>query len=395
MKKQTSIIKLIYFLKFFADAIFSGYLSMYFEKFFSRFSFEYGLLLGIIPFCALLGNFIWGSLSKGSNKNLLLIKIILSLESFAMIIFVSLGKDFISLLICTILFGLFNSPCFTMQDGLSSAYSKQEKTSYPSIRYMGSSGYLVALLTGSVLLNVFYNNYMFIFIISIILNIICLIMWFFIKPLNISNETIKDKIKFIDVIKNKTFILYFIAYLLIIGSNNVADSFLFSRLKEVNVTESTYSLIFASEIFIEIIVLILSDKFIKEDKYLLVLKVSSIILFLRAFLFGFNLPLNILIFIAPFRGIGWGGFLSVHLLLLRKVVSNKLVTKAISLLTIFLSLINGLMTIIGPSIYQAISLPYFYLLLSTLIFIGIIILITMKFNFKEDIGENLDEVKNI
>ena len=60
--------------------------------------------------------------------------------------------------------------------------------------------------------------------------------------------------------------------------------------------------------------------------------------------------------------------------------TNKLITKAISILTIFLSLFNGIMTIVAPLIYNAISLPGFYLLLSSIIFIGIMILLFIKFN---------------
>ena len=382
MNKQSNFIKIIYFIKFFADAIFTGYLTMFFEQSFSRNTWEYGILLGVIPFCALTGNFIWGLLSKNVSKNLFLIKIILSLESIFMIVLMSNNKDFISLLISTILFSLFNSPCFTMQDGLASIFSKKENTNYPSIRYMGSTGYLCALLVGSLLLRLFSNNFVYIFIFAVILNIICLVLWFFIKPFkDVEKEEVK-KIKFTEVLKNKTFVLYFISYLLIIGSNSVADSYLFSRFKEVNIEESIYSLIVASEVLIEIIVMVLINKFIKEDKYVLILKIAVSVIFLRTVLFGFDLPLIALMFAASLRGIGWGGFIAVHLMIVRKIVSNNLVTKAISILTILYSLFNGVVTIVAPSIYNNISLPGFYLLLSITMLIGIIILMFIKFDFK-------------
>ena len=339
MKKQSDYIKIIYFIKFFADAIFSGYLSMYFASKIDRFSFEYGILLGIIPFCALIGNFIWGLFSKNLKKNLLLIKIIISLESVTMLLFITIDNNFISLLISTILFGLFNSPCFSMQDGIGSTYSKEENVQYQSIRYMGSCGYLLSLIVGAGLITLF---------------------------------------------KNKTFVSYFIAYVLIIGCSNVADSYLFSRLLEENIQEYQYSLVFASEVLLEIIVLILSTKFLKEKNYVIFLKISVIILCLRSILLSLNLPLPFLIGFACLRGIGWGGFLSVHILILRKIVSNKLITKAITLLTIALSLVNGLMTIFGTKIYSFLGINNFYLLLGGIQLIGVIIILIMKFNFKED-----------
>ena len=99
MKKQSNYLKIIYFIKFFADALFSGYLSMFFASKIDRFSFEYGVLLGVIPFCALIGNFLWGSLSKNVKRNLLLIKIVLCLETLTMILFTLTSKSFYSLLI--------------------------------------------------------------------------------------------------------------------------------------------------------------------------------------------------------------------------------------------------------------------------------------------------------
>lgn len=374
MKKQTNKIKIIYFLKFFADALFMGYLAMYFATFFDRYSLEYGILLGVIPFCSLIGNYLWGLFSKNVQRNLLIIKIIGSLELLSLILFISLEKNFVVLLLLTILVSLFNSPYFSIQDGLGSSFSNKEGVKYNSIRILGSTGYLCALAFGAVLIKIFKEEYRYIFFIAALIYLTCIIIWFSVKPFDDLSSTEKTKVKYIEVLKNKYFILYFVAYILIIGGNNVADSYLYSRLSEVNISSANYSLVFASEILLEIIVSWVIIKFVNQKHYLLVLKISVLFMFLRAFLFGFNLPLKALIFVAPLRGIGWGGFISVHLITLRKIVSAKLVTKSISLLAVALSFVNGLFTVFGTSIYSQISLPGFYLLLSGAIFIGIIIL---------------------
>ena len=82
----------------------------------------------------------------------------------------------------------------------------------------------------------------------------------------------------------------------------------------------------------------------------------------------------------PMWGIGWGGFIAVNLIILRKIVSSSLIVKAISLLTIALSVVNGVITISGTSVYSVISLPYFYLLLSGVMLIGIIIMNLINFD---------------
>ena len=56
----------------------------------------------------------------------------------------------------------------------------------------------------------------------------------------------------------------------------------------------------------------------------------------------------------------------------------------ITLLTIALSLVNGLMTLFGTKIYSLLGINNFYWLLGGIQLIGIIIIFVMKFKFKED-----------
>jgi len=378
MKKPINFIRTIYFFKFFADALVSGYLSMYFLTFFDKYSYQYGVLLGVIPFCALIGNFIWGALSKDVKRNLLLIKIIGSLELLSLLFFIGLGRNFITLLIFTIAISLFNSPVFSFQDGLSSAYAKKDNISFTSVRIMGSLGYLFALASGAGLIYLFKENFLLIFIISSVIYLMCIILWFFIKPFDNTIDSKETKIKFSQVLSNKIFLLYFIAYILIISMNNVGDSFLFARLSDKGLSSSGYSLVFASEIFLEVITSFLIIKFVKEKHFLITLKLATIVIFLRLLLFSFNFPLGLLIAFAPLRGIGWGAFISLHIIVLRKIVSAPLLTKAITMLAIPVSLFNGLFTIFGPTIYQQCGLNIFYLILATICAVGVSLLLFLK-----------------
>lgn len=383
MLRPIKTIKTIYFLKYFADALFCGYMSMYFATFFDKFSWQYSVLLGVIPFCTLAGNFFWGYFSKGVSRNLFLLRIVLVLEWTGLMLFTFFGTDFVSLLIFTIFFSLFNSPYFTLEDGLSAAYTKRAEASYTSVRVMGSCGYLAALVAGSGLLWLFKENFRIIFSISALLYVICFVLWFFIRPFQDVSEEEKKKVQFREVLKNRVFLLYFVAYLLILGGSGVADSYLYARMSEAGIGASAYSLVFGSEVLLEILSMAAVLKFVREEQYLLVLKISVAFLFLRTFLMGFSFPLPVLIAIAPLRGIGWGCFLATHLIIVRKVVSSKLIVKAISLLGIALAVVNGIFTLCGTSIYSRISLPGFYFLLSCFMFIGIIILYSIRFRFQE------------
>ena len=111
---------------------------------------------------------------------------------------------------------------------------------------MGSCGYLLALALGAGAIYIFKENYQIIFFIAGIIYLICLAIWFFVEPFDNLTIEEKDKIKFREVLKNKYFLLYFLAYIFIIGSNNVADSYLFARMSIVNVNSSIYSLVLIS-----------------------------------------------------------------------------------------------------------------------------------------------------
>ena len=321
---------------------------------------------------------------KNITKNLKLVKLVLILELIGLLLFTFFGGNFITLLIFTIFVSLFNSPYFTLQEGIGSYFSKRENKSYTGIRMTGSSGYLVALVVGAGLIKLFNENFKIIFVIAGVLYLICLLLWFTISK--IENEDTKEeiaKIKFSEVFKNKTFILYFIAYLLIIGCHSIADTYHFARLSLNNIDPSTFSLVNAVCVLIEVVTMFCILKFVKEDKYFVVLKISVLFLFLREFFLGSNASLPFLIVFTSLRGLGWGGFLAAHVIVLRRIVSSKLLVKAISILTITQGLINGLVTIFGTSIYNVISIPYFYLLLSFVTLIGIIVLYTIKFKFEK------------
>src|SRR5574344_1515681 len=74
-KGNVAFFKGEYFLIYFADALFTPFLALYFTAI-GFTSFEKGILLGLIPFCLFLGDILFGKLATSYKKNLLLIKIL-------------------------------------------------------------------------------------------------------------------------------------------------------------------------------------------------------------------------------------------------------------------------------------------------------------------------------
>ena len=167
-------INLVYLSAFFGDALFSPFIALYLI---SRGFLDYqrGILLAVIPICTIIGNFIYGKLSSSLKKNFTLLKI-LSLINAVVIICFGLTSNFYLLLILTILFGLHNSPYFSMQDGVGVNLCEKEKKIYSRTRMFGSLGYCVALLSGSYLVSLF--DYTYIFIISGVFFLLIIIIHF-------------------------------------------------------------------------------------------------------------------------------------------------------------------------------------------------------------------------
>ena len=160
--KNVRKINLVYLSSFFGDALFTPFIALYYISIgFS--DFQRGILLALIPISTIVGNFIYGKLSNKLTRNIRLLKL-LGLMNALIIILIGFIKNYYVLLFLTALFGLNNSPYFSMQDGVGVSLCEQEKKIYSRTRMFGSIGYCLALISGSYLVDLF--NYTIIFIIS-------------------------------------------------------------------------------------------------------------------------------------------------------------------------------------------------------------------------------------
>ena len=375
--KNVRKINLVYSSAFFGDALFSPFIALYLISIgFS--DYERGILLAVIPICTIIGNFIYGKLSSSLKRNFFLLKILSLVNSLVIILF-GLTKDFYLLLILTILFGLHNSSYFSIQDGVGVTICEEEKKIYSRTRMFGSLGYCIALLSGSYLVSLL--DYRYIFIIAgtffFLINVIAL----FIK-LPVQEKIIeKEDIKYKDLFKNKTFVLYSLFYLLVNGIWVIGEAYTSTYFNYLEVKDSTYSLMYGIQVGIEIVVIFICSLLIKKKFNIkLLLLISCIAISLRYLLLGTNLsPLTLMIITSLLRGIGWGGFLSSHLLLVKKVLGISLTTKGITFLAIITNLLGSIGNFFAPYIYLNISFRWLYLIFGFIQIIGTIILSRINF----------------
>ena len=330
--------------------------------------------MAIIPIATILGNLIYGKLSGKLKRNINLVKI-LSLVNAIVIILFGLTKNFYVLLALTTLFGLHNSPYFSLEDGVGVALCEKENKIYSRTRMFGSIGYCLALLSGSYIVTLL--NYTYIFLIAgfffLLINVIAL----FIKVSQEENETnVNKKASFKDLFKNKTFIFYSIFYLLLNGMWVIGESYLSTYFNYLNVSDSQYSLMYGVQVGIEILVIFILSKVLDKFKNTSVLLLLSCIVILsRYLLLGTNLPATSLMVITSIlRGIGWGAFLSSHLPVVKKILGIDLTTKGITCLVMMANLLGSIGNLVAPYIYTSLSLQWLYLIFGFIQFIGTLIL---------------------
>lgn len=381
--KNVRKINLIYLFAFFGDALFSPFIALYLiSKGFS--DYQRGFLLAIIPFLTILGNLIYGKFSSKLKKNLMLVKILACINSLVIILY-GLVSNYYLLIGLTVLFGLHNSPYFSMQDGVGVNLCEQEKKIYSRTRMFGSLGYCIALLLGSFL--VLKINYTLLFIIAGFFFLLVNLVSLFIKLPNEEQEEIKvEKVSYKELFKNNKYLLYCLFYILVNGIWVIGESYVSTYFNYLGITDSQFSLMCAIQVGVEIVTIFIISKMKNNDKYLKTILLSSCIVnFSRYILMGFNINyLVIYISSAVLRGIGWGGFLSSHLLIVKKIVGINLTTKAITFLAIIANTLGSLGSLVAPYIYTSLSLQWLYLIFGLIQMVGTCVLLFINIKTKEE-----------
>ena len=166
----------------------------------------------------------------------------------------------------------------------------------------------------------------------------------------------------------------------------IGESYVSTYFNYLGITDSQFSLMCAIQVGVEIVTIFIISKMKNNDKYLkTILLISCIVNFSRYILMGFNINyLVIYISSAVLRGIGWGGFLSSHLLIVKKIVGINLTTKAITFLAIIANTLGSLGSLVAPYIYTSLSLQWLYLIFGLIQMVGTCVLLFINIETKEE-----------
>jgi len=386
---ETFKFKLFYFIRFFGDAFFYPFMSIYFiSKGMSEDNL--GIILAITPITTILVNPLWNYLVKDSKISRIVLQVMTVIEGVIIILITKVtGFELVALLIGLIAF--FCSPYVSIQDGFTATYCNKNKIEYSSIRIYASIAYVVATLMAGYLGSFF--GYDILFMVAGIFFALTALITIWIKPI----EPIKDvshpqpKRDIHSLLRNRDFYKYLIFYVIVIGSVRIGDSFFGVYItSDLGLSSIGYGWVYSAFVLVEVIVLrfmSLRGNLYKEKNLMIIATVTFIIRFLIYFI---EAPLEIIIIATLLRGVAWGIILYVHIKYVINIVKLENVTTAILIITLLFSIFTGIGNFFTGTFVRINGYPVLYLILSLLITIGFIsfLAFTPKLRSSETVHQN-------
>lgn len=367
--KNYYYLKFIFFLRYFADAMFYSFTALYLTS--------VGLKEGIIGNIAsittitcLVVNPIWSIIAKNNRISRILLLVLSILEGTIIILYGNINVVS-ALMVFTCLMAIAAGPYYNLLDGYAVGFCELHHKEYSKLRVMGSIAYVVGTPLSGVLID--WIGYGLVFGISGILFILTGILTVFLKRITLQDGNGQEKRRdFKKILKNKWFIVYVIAYILIVIVSGLGDNYislLFTKVK--GLSTSAYSFVSCGILLCEVLTIFVLGKAFSKANPVKLMLFSGLVFFLRSFIVSFtDLPLWVLIPAACLRGIGWGTFLFFHLKYVLKQVGVENVTTAVILLSVCSSLVQFLMNNSIGYIIEATGYGFTYRLLASIILVS-------------------------
>ena len=373
MIQETFKFKLFYFVRYFGDAFFYPFMSLYFiSKGVTE--AQLGLILAITPIVTILVNPLWTFLAKDMRAIRFILKTMTLIEGILIITLTQVsGFEFYALIIGLI--ALLCSPFISIQDGFTATFANQNNIEYTSIRIQASISYVIALVLAGIV--VVYLGYAILFSIAGGMFILTMLIVMWIKPFKEESQrqsAPKRDIK--ALLRNKEFYKYLVFYTLMIGAVRVGDSFFGVYMTSVKGLDTIqYGLLYAAFVLVEVIfirILINKGQLISEKKLMIV---SAALFLFRFVAYSLIDDLVALAIITMLRGVAWGIFLFANVRYVVKIVKVENVTSAIMILTLTFSVFTAIGNFLFGKLLKTLDYSWLYLILAGIICLGFAVIL--------------------
>lgn len=333
-KKNYFLISLIYFLIFISNALFLSFFQIFLaSKGFNE--SKIGIISSITPLLCIIANPLCSLIGK-NNKRIRYLLLALSVLEAIVILLVYKVNEFSLLILVMCLVAIIDPPLFVILDSYTSSLVKENDLNFSYIRIVGTFSYALGTFISGLIIENF--GYSLLFISASILMIISSIVILFLKE-NKNNEE-REKGDFKRLLSNKNFLIIGIYFIFILSFASLGDTYISIYLtNELSLKESGFGLVSSLWVVIELLVVLILNKFnIKNEKLLLI--IMGISYLSRLLFMGLEVSLPLAIFGALLRGVGMGINIYLYVPLIIKLVKGSNISSALLLIALFKSILS-------------------------------------------------------
>ena len=333
-KKNYFLISLIYFLIFISNALFLSFFQIFLASKGLNES-KIGIISSITPLLCIIANPLCSLIGK-NNKRIRYLLLALSVLEAIVILLVYKVNEFSLLILVMCLVAIIDPPLFVILDSYTSSLVKENDLNFSYIRIVGTFSYALGTFISGLIIENF--GYSLLFISASILMIISSIVILFLKE-NKNNEE-REKGDFKRLLSNKNFLIIGIYFIFILSFASLGDTYISIYLtNELNLKESGFGLVSSLWVVIELLVVLILNKFnIKNEKLLLI--IMGISYLSRLLFMGLEVSLPLAIFGALLRGVGMGINIYLYVPLIIKLVKGSNISSALLLIALFKSILS-------------------------------------------------------
>ena len=333
-KKNYFLICLIYFLIFISNALFLSFFQIFLvSKGFNE--GKIGIISSITPLLCIIANPLCSLIGK-NNKRIRYLLLALSVLEAIVILLVYKVNEFSLLILVMCLVAIIDPPLFIILDSYTSSLVKENNLNFSYIRIVGTFSYALGTFISGLLIENF--GYWILFISASILMIISSIVILFLKENKYNEE--REKGDFKRLLSNKNFLVIGVYFVFILSFASLGDTYISIYLtNELNLKEAGFGLISSLWVVIELLVVLILNKFnIKNEKVLLI--IMGISYLSRLLFMGLEVSLPLAIFGALLRGVGMGINIYLYVPLIIKLVKGSNISSALLLIALFKSILS-------------------------------------------------------
>lgn len=363
VKRNYFLLCINYFLIFISNALFLSFFQIFLiSKGFSE--GKIGIISSITPLLCIIANPLYSLIGK-NNKRIRYILLILCLLEALVILLVYKVSNFTFLIFIMCLVAMVDPPLFVILDSYASSFIKEHNFNYSYIRIIGTISFAIGTFLCGILVEKI--GYGIVFISAAILMILSFIITLFLKTNSIDQD--KEKGDFILLLKNKSFMIFAIYYVFILAFMALGDTYISVYLTNVkHIDESTYGIIHSLWVVIELVCVLILNKFkVKNERVLLI--VMGVSFLLRILVMGLDTLTFVVILGALFRGIGMGIIIYLYIPLVGKLVKPSNVSTALLLIAMVKSLLSTIFISLTGFLIEKYSYSLTFITWSILLFV--------------------------